>query len=176
MIPDWTSPVFFPNRLQDKIPCLSKERNAIVRVTSPARPVVFVGSMCDLWGSWVNPQWIIDTLVYCNNHREADFYFLTKNPSRYLEFKEYFRDNMVFGCTKTGGDCFDAHMATVSDIGYRIFLSAEPVLSTYENISMYDMVFAGAMTGSNAVAPEKLWIDSLRQPNVFFKTNIHKFI
>jgi hypothetical protein len=36
------------------------------------------------------------------------------------------------------------------------------------------MVIVGAMTGRNAVCPEKEWIDSIKAKNIYYKSNIRK--
>jgi len=87
MIPDWTEPQFFPKRLED--PYEVKKSSTI-----------FVGSMCDLFGTWVNPFWINKIINVCRENPHHEFMFLTKNPVRYANWK--FPENCRLGATVTG--------------------------------------------------------------------------
>ena len=52
--------------------------------------VVFIGSNCDLWGSWVPDEWIQHTIWRGNANEHAALMYLTKNPARYAEFVKDF--------------------------------------------------------------------------------------
>jgi len=58
---------------------------------------VFVCDMGDLFGSWVPKEWILKVLDVVSKHKSASFFFLTKNPRRYMEFE--FGGNVVLGAT-----------------------------------------------------------------------------
>jgi len=58
---------------------------------------VFVCDMGDLFGSWVPREWILKVLDVVSKNRRTSFFFLTKNPQRYMEFE--FGDNVVLGAT-----------------------------------------------------------------------------
>lgn len=67
---------FQPRLLEDRLDDPKK-------LLTPA--TIFVGSMCDLFGSWVPLDWIrqvLDVVEACPWHT---FIFLTKNPLRYLQ-------------------------------------------------------------------------------------------
>jgi len=76
------SPTFLPWRLDRKF-----SRNSFV----------FVCDMADLFGEWVPRTWILKVLEEVSENKRATFFFLTKNPRRYLEFE--FGDNVVLGAT-----------------------------------------------------------------------------
>lgn len=62
---------------------------------------IFVGSMCDLFGSWIPNEWIREILKECKKAPQHTYMFLTKNPERYKEFMLSYSENMWFGTTIT---------------------------------------------------------------------------
>ncbi len=60
---------------------------------------VFVCDMGDLWGSWVPAEWILKVLERVRDFPSTTFFFLTKNPSRYLEFLGEMPGNVELGAT-----------------------------------------------------------------------------
>lgn len=63
------------------------------------RDGIFVSDMGDMWGEWVPKEWIVKVLKVVKLKPESSFFFLTKNPIRYLEFGEEFTENMMLGAT-----------------------------------------------------------------------------
>ena len=63
----------------------------------PKGSFVFVCDMGDLFGDWVPREWILKVLAVVEKNPRAIFFFLTKNPKRYLEFS--FTENVVLGAT-----------------------------------------------------------------------------
>ena len=49
--------------------------------------------------SWVPRDWIERVLGVVRSKPRARFFFLTKNPGRYLEFMDLFSDNVILGAT-----------------------------------------------------------------------------
>ena len=47
--------------------------------------IIFVGAMCDMFGSWVPDEWIKEIFNTCMNYPIHNYLFLTKNPKRYIE-------------------------------------------------------------------------------------------
>lgn len=161
-IPQWHNPVFFPERLEEPF-----------KHKKPA--CIFVGSMCDLFGEWVCEDWIKQVLMVCEQNPKHTFFFLTKNPKRYLQF--YFPVNCWLGTTLTTKDDFGEKYAKLYPHlePQKTFISIEPILGSFEDVYLVaDMVIVGAMTGRNAVRPEKEWIDSIRAKNIYYKSNIRK--
>ncbi len=60
---------------------------------------IFVSDMGDMWGDWVPKEWIERVLKTLRWKPDASYFFLTKNPRRYREFRGLFTDNMVLGAT-----------------------------------------------------------------------------
>lgn len=69
-------PTFHRKRLRD---VMSKKR-------LPPGSKVFVCSMGDLIGEWVNPDWINSVIASIDARPDVIFQILTKNPSRYKDF------------------------------------------------------------------------------------------
>lgn len=65
--------------------------------------VVFCGSNCDLWGSWVDQLWIGNVLHVARFATKASVMMLTKNPARYNDFKDACHDNIWLGTTLDAG-------------------------------------------------------------------------
>lgn len=61
--------------------------------------IVFVSDMGDLWGEWVPKEWILAVLAAIKRSPETNFFFLTKNPNRYLEFLNLISENAILGAT-----------------------------------------------------------------------------
>jgi len=53
----------------------------------PLGDVVFVGSSIDMWADAIPAEWIRQVLEHCAKYPETTFYFESKNPRRYAEFK-----------------------------------------------------------------------------------------
>ncbi|MEM1602036.1 MAG: DUF5131 family protein [Candidatus Bathyarchaeia archaeon] len=55
--------------------------------------------MSDMWGDWIPVEWIDKVLRVVRLKPRSKFFFLTKNPKRYLEFEDKFSGNVVLGVT-----------------------------------------------------------------------------
>ncbi len=60
---------------------------------------VFVSDMGDMWGDWVPGGWINRVLEVVRSRPRTRFFFLTKNPKRYLEYEDRLSENVVLGAT-----------------------------------------------------------------------------
>ncbi len=164
-IEKWDEPQFFIDRLIQ--PALVKK---------PAR--IFIGSMCDLFGEWVDKTWIWQILDVVRQNEHHEFMFLTKNPKRYREFN--FPENCWIGATIESQTYYKRYFEIVkySNTHVKKFISIEPILSDFYDgrFQGLDLVIVGAMTGAGAVKPEKGWIDSITHPNTFYKNNIKKYL
>jgi len=133
---------------------------------------IFVCSMADLFGDWVDKEWIIKVLKVARQNPQHIFQFLTKNPKRYKEFEYLFTDNMHFGTTLDY-----VNQARLSDLknikGYK-FISFEPLLADMSalDLSGIDLCIVGQMTGQGATKTKQEWIDSIKHPNIFYKNNL----
>ena len=139
---------------------------------------IFVCSMADLFGNWVEDEWIRRVVEACKAAPQHRYLFLTKNPKRYMEVVERgiltVRDgNFWLGTTvtrHTDKACFmRSRPGTTERI--RTFLSIEPILEPFRrcdatgNVAMTDWVIIGAETGNRKekVVPEKAWITEIAE-------------
>jgi len=129
----------------------------------PAR--VFVGSMTDLFGSWVPDDWIERVFAACAAAPWHLYIFLTKNPDRYASLSRNgllpTRKNFWFGTTITG-----AEPEWLRYTGPQSFVSIEPLLGEFKAVDMYKYlgwVIIGALTGPGAskCRPERAWIEEI---------------
>lgn len=149
---------------------------------------IFVCSMADLFGDWVSAKWIRDVIKTAEQNQQHTFQFLTKNPMRYLEFN--FPRNCWLGLTidKIEVDTNSKlNMLNIKGMMNFTFVSFEPLLSDMSQLfnennftSMImknvNLVIIGAMTGQGAIPPKKEWINLIKHHNVFYKSNIKKFL
>lgn len=126
------------------------------------RSAVFVCSMADLFGEWVPDEWIREIFQVCGENSRHQYFFLTKNPSRYLELadKEMLpRDsNMFYGTTitKSTDSFFQA-------ADYKTFLSIEPIQENFSAVQIpfpVNWVIVGQETGNrrNKIIAQAEWV------------------
>jgi protein gp37 len=163
-IEKWNEPKTFFSRLQEP-----------GKVNKPS--TIFVGSMCDLFGSWVDDFIICRTIEMCKKNPHHRFMFLTKNPKRYLLFD--FPENCWLGATMMDGRKINPLLELKSlNPMNKTFMSIEPIMGPFHgiNLSFLDLVIVGAMTGPGAVVPQKHWISSIQHNNICWKDNIKKYL
>lgn len=196
---DFNKPVFFSERLNDKCPKLPKKRNEIATQISPDRPVVFVCSMGDFFGTNASDRSLI--IEYIEKHQEALFMLLMNtvntphimrnianiDPNKRHELFRY-PNNVALGFTLTGQYCTNwafYALRKLNEAGKKTFVSIEPILSGgWQDVDFtgIDLVIVGAMTGNgkNNVIPEKEWIEGIKNnptiKKVYWKKNIQKYL
>lgn len=157
---------------------------------------IFVCSMADLFGEWVEDRWISEVLDACRKAPWHRYLFLTKNPGRFDELEEKGiitdRDfNFWLGSTTTDvmQDLLHYNRAL------HTFQSCEPMLAPWpsagkpnqkhlENGELPEWVIFGAETGNRKgkVVPEKAWIDNAVQmcrnigAKVFMKESLREIM
>jgi protein gp37 len=143
---------------------------------------VFVCSMADLFGDWVETEVIQEILDVCEASPQWNYLFLTKNPKRLLEFT--FPDNSWVGTTV---DC-NARVANALKYMPHVkapvrFLSCEPLLEdlNIESLHGFDWLIIGAQSKQTEVPefqPEQQWVTKLISTareagiKVFIKPNL----
>ena len=164
------------NRFQGNFkPTFHEKRiNDIFKLRKPS--TVFVGSMSDTLGEWVELEWIDMILQVTKIFPEHRFLFLTKNPNRYTKLK--FPDNCFKGQTITGGRIKNfSFVFTGTD-----FISAEPLLEElYLPEDQLKWLIIGALSvNGKPQTTKKEWIlslieqaDSKRIP-VFIKNSLYE--
>jgi len=154
------------------------------RVKKPQK--VFVGSMCDLFGGWVPDEWIMKVFEACEKAPRHRYFFLTKNPMRYIALA---KDGMLptehyYGWTVTSRK--DTCRNTLYP-DYKTFVSFEPLHEDthyfdYCDGSITGWAIIGAETGSSKskVIPKREWVENIvrrcRAGNVpvFMKDSLSK--
>lgn len=145
------------------------------RLSQPDRcknaSTIFVVSMGDLFGDWVETDWICAVYEVMERNPQHTFMTLTKNPKRYKEFKPL--NNVMRGVTMD-----IANIDRWNDfrgVDGRKFVSCEPLLSDMSIIdfSSVELVIVGA---EKTLPPKKEWIDSIKHDNIFYKNNIKPFL
>ena len=155
---------------------------------------IFVGSMIELFGKWVNDDWLEEIFKYTKYHPDLTFQFLTKQPQNLIKFSP-FPDNCWVGVTATDRDSYNNAVWYLKDVSAKVrFLSFEPLLDNpvagildnrhswpvmYGSIlqDVIDWLIIGAQT-KPTVMPKLEWVkeiveaaDSAGVP-VFLKNNL----
>jgi protein gp37 len=160
-IANWNDPHLFPSRLNEP---MGLKRSY----------TIYAGSMCDLFGKWIDKEWldrIMEVVWLTEGHR---YMFLTKNPERYHEF--IFPANVWLGTTVEslpGLHRLD-ELKSYNNAQVHKFVSVEPLLSTFKGIDFngIDLVIVGGMTGPGAIVPQEDWIKSIDHSNIYYKNNL----
>jgi protein gp37 len=159
------APVFHPERLtapaNTKVPADA--------ATDPRRRRCFVCSMADLFGRWVPREWIQQVLEACIANPQWFYLFLTKFPSRYLEFLGYLPPTAWLGTSvdeqkrvRLAEDAF----RQIGDVPVK-YLCLEPLRAElrFTDLSMFDWVIIGGQTETQqpdgivpAFAPPFAWV------------------
>jgi protein gp37 len=156
------------------------------RLGEPARKrkpqTVFVGSMTDLFGSWVPDEWIKAVLEACNAAPQHRYLFLTKNPDRYYQLGD--GDDAIIPEDGTSG-WFGASACTEEEAweAYEntncIWMSLEPIHGdfsedffwhtamvgggVFDELPRWSWIVVGAESGNRTgkVIPERKWIENI---------------
>ena len=162
-IPDWREIKYYPERLIEPF-----------RLKKPSK--IFVCSMSDLFGDWVDFFFIEHVLHAAQENPQHEFYFLTKNPIYMAEF--VFPDNCRCGITVELEEKYYKRMKYLRETRARHkFLSIEPLLGPM-NIDLtcesnLDFIIVGADTSKkNPILPKHEWIEGLQHPNIFWKKSM----
>ena len=82
------------------------------RLEEPAKKTaphgIFLGSMADMFGQWVNAFQIQAVLKMCIDTQQHTYFTLTKNPRRYLDFN--LPGNVWAGCSLPSGGPLSNHI------------------------------------------------------------------
>lgn len=172
-------PRFYPERLQ--MPHNTKYPQDKIELDVSYKNV-FVCSMSDLFGDWVENDWINQILKSIKENPQWNYLFLTKNPEKYLEFD--FPDNCWLGVTVHTQNMVKRAENVLRQFPNNIsFVSCEPlkekiIFNSLENI---DMVIVGGQSKSTQeqeFQPEWDWVESLLNQvrkfnkNIYFKPNL----
>jgi len=144
---------------------------------------VFFGSTHDIFGYWIPDIWIRNHIAIAEDNLNNRYYFLTKNPERYYQFK--FSNNCLLGITVTNfEDRWKAALLVAKKHSGVKFVSIEPLLSGDISNWIYkvDWLIVGAMTKNGRIVkkyqPKREWLEEIvsetRQLHVplFMKNNL----
>lgn len=171
---------FNPKYHEDRINAPEFTKIPEHRINEPGIHNVFVCSMADLFGDWVDSEWIQKIIDQCEKFVQWTYLFLTKNPKRYLEFE--FPENCWLGASATNQVQFDDAIKAFNGVvdnhktNHIKFLSCEPLnkyINPYHNgdvnfrSKMYgviDWVIIGGRSESMnmpSFQPEWNWVQDL---------------
>jgi len=147
------------------------------RLDDPAQhkkpAIVFVGSMCDLFGEWVPDEWIEEVFEACAAAPWHTYLFLTKNPERYNRFRRagMLPEKHWYGTTVTKYiDRFFRGDPNLPSTVRKTFASIEPLLGPVISdhpiraaLNPVDWIIIGAETGNRKgkVVPERAWVEDI---------------
>lgn len=150
----------------------------------PGRRNVFVCSMADLFGEWVDEEWITKVLDVCKNTPQWNYLFLTKNPRRLLNYS--FPENSWVGTSVDVKSRLGAALDLMPQVDAPVrFISFEPLLEDMgePNLSFIDWIIIGGQSGDAsrnipAKQPKWEWVERLlfasrkSDTKVYFKPNL----
>jgi len=139
-------PMFHPHRL-----------NEPAKVKKPSR--IFVSSMGDLFGDWVDDAAIQSVFRACKRAPQHRYFFLTKNPYRYLRLPCHVPDNGYLGASITTAIA----ARKVSDNPMLDFISIEPLLEDVaEDLEAdnFRWIIIGAQTRPDRRPPSD-WVNNI---------------
>ena len=175
-------PRFFEERLMapfnTKIP--ADKRN------EPGIRNVFLGSMTDFFGDFIDPDWRKRTLEVVEKTPQWNYLILTKDPEGILPHAPLPRNVWVGTTVDTQARVAKAQEVFASlhgDNAAVTFLSCEPLRSRLEftDMSMFDWIIIGGQSrssGTPAAQPEWEWVEELLTQargsgcKVYFKPNL----
>ena len=125
---------------------------------------IFVGAVADVFGDWEPESWIREVFECCEEHKQHNYLFLTKNPERYADLDLLSADNMFYGTSITRED--EMHRFNFLPAFRNRFVSIEPILEDMQPekhnllFRQVDWVILGAETGlrRGKVIPDAKWI------------------
>ena len=131
--------------------------------------IIFVGSMCDLFGDWVPDGWILRVFESCKEAPHHRYLFLTKNPERYLNL--YYKgklpeqSNFWYGTTITNQVDYERVWRRLASLPQtcNTYFSIEPMHGEINMGFMPPWIIIGAETGSrkDKKIPKREWIESI---------------
>ena len=173
---------FEPTFRKERLPAPANTKIPKTKENEPGIKNVFVSSMGDLFGDWVNKAWIRRVLKSIEENPQWNYLFLTKNPKRYLEFD--FPDHCWLGATADTQERMDNAIEVFSEKEHPVkFVSCEPLM---ERIDIYkpkaiQWLIIGGRTKNTKMAagqPEWEWVEHLLfqaredEISVYFKPNL----
>jgi len=142
---------------------------------------IFVCSMGELFGEWVEDDWIDEVFHVVHENPQHTFQFLTKNPKRYLDRNNLYPRNVWLGVSVENNDNLwrIEYLKSLINVSVK-FVSFEPLLTPiYPNLRNINWVLIGALTGPHGFKPSQSWIDYIEVEagnsgaKIFEKNNLY---
>ena len=159
---------FHPERLADAIKLNNKIKKGNGLYKTGKTPIVFLGSMTDLFQDRVYENWldqIFDVVSQCSL---INFLALTKRPEgmrRYFDNRDEVLPNLWLGTTIENQRVADRLPILATTVGAVKFLSVEPLLGEVNLEEKYlkqiDWVIVGGESGKGARKCDIKWIKSI---------------
>jgi protein gp37 len=129
----------------------------IEKIKKPSR--IFIGSTIELFGEWVNDEWMDMILFNVKLYPQHRFIFLSKQPYNLGKWK--FPDNAWVGISTTGNDSRSGLEDNLKEIKAKVkFVSIEPLLDyTPMDFRWVNWVICGRQTPKNkSTEPHVSWL------------------
>jgi len=164
----------------------------------PRGSKTFVGSTIELFGDWIEPEWMEIIFSYCRSCPSHIFIFLTKQPQNLRKFSP-FPDNAWVGVTATNKRMTSNALFYLDAIEAKVkFISFEPLLedacvdsdtfwtyteagiATGEKEQRINWVIIGGQSGKDKFYPPEEWIEEIESAcgkariPAFEKNNLRK--
>ncbi len=117
------------------------------RMRPPCR--VFVGSTMELFGPWVEPEWMEFIFSRVRVLPEHTFIFLTKCPQELARYNPWPRNCWVGVTVESSQHAIDRHASSLREVDAPVrFLSAEPILGEFQGTFPWNVkwLIVGART------------------------------
>ena len=147
------------------------------KIKKPSK--IFVGSMHDLFGNWIEDDFISGLRFYLSHYPQHIFIFLTKFPERYSGWE--FPSNFWLGVSVTGEEPREEQerlFSQISNVDNVKFISYEPLLGSPElEMGFVDWVIIGGLTPKpkHKIKWVRELLDRYRhhQVPIFLKSNLN---
>lgn len=145
---------------------------------------VFVGSTMELFGDWINPDWMHMIYAKILSRPQHTFTFLTKQPQNLIKFSPY-PDNCWIGVSTNGNDSNSGLEDVFRNIQAKVkFVSIEPLLDyTPMDFRWVDWVIVGRQTPpTKQTEPNIDWITNIimdartSHVPIFLKNNLYSIL
>jgi len=150
---------------------------------------IFVGSMIELFGDWVDDSWLREIFDHTKRHPDLTFQFLTKQPQNLTRFSPL-PDNCWVGVTATDYKMFSFALEFLQGIKAQVkYISIEPMLDRL-NVPLLNevlincginLIIIGAQTNPFR-APKIEWVKEIVEAAdkagipVFLKNNLLELV